>query len=262
MLSSLAAAVAVATSVLGLLVAVGQLTLGTRLRKYATFLSGAIENEKPGSAQRRVLESMYRDAVARLVGADAVPSWLLAVHGMVLVFGAYISGALGWGAAAFPSWLAIVLSAGLAVVIGAPAFAIGLRLASQDLRTRAAVERAYLRGNLPLSARRARVRLRRDAPGCRDLVAASVALVLLGFGTGLALGVGPRSQLPGWALDAAAIVAMLLAGVFLLATGSRPTALTDPRGFLVWLHPSRLTEPLVEAPADADERGVAEASSG
>lgn len=255
---SLAGVVAVATSVLGLAVAVEQLTLGTRLRRYVTFLRGTIESEKPGSAQRQVLESLYREAVARLVGTDAVPSWLLTLHGMVVVFGTYVSGVAGWGAAAARDWWTILGLAGLGVAVGAPSFAIGVRLVVQDLRIRALVERAYLRGDLPLNVGRTRARLHRHALSRRYLAAVGVAFALLSFGVGLVLGVGPRSQLPYWALQIAALVAGLFAFSAMLASGSRLAVLTQPRGIWVWQHPTRLTGRSVRA----GRRGSGEAPSG
>lgn len=78
MIATLGTVAAIFASAFGVFVAIDQLTWTTRQRRFAEFLDLASKSEPERSEQHKVLVSLRRDTVARLVGASAVPAWTMA----------------------------------------------------------------------------------------------------------------------------------------------------------------------------------------
>lgn len=77
-LGTIATVIAICASAFGIFVAIDQLTMTTRQRRFAEFLLSSSEAEQSDSPQHSVLVSLRREMVARQVGASAVPAWTMA----------------------------------------------------------------------------------------------------------------------------------------------------------------------------------------
>lgn len=199
LLTTVATTVAVAASAFGVLLAIDQLTIGTRLRRFADFLASAAEREPHGSPQQSVLESLQRESVARLVAGSAVPIWvmvgdLLFIGGAAVI--AYSSGSRTLIGTSSLDWPTVVAFAGPIAASWGIAL-IPIRKLIRILHERRRMADAYLDGRLPL---RPKLDILNQMEGgtrseFRFAVLLSLALAVASFGIG-GLAAHPESLTP------------------------------------------------------------------
>lgn len=224
-LSAVTAVLAAAGSLVAVLVAVDQLTVGARGRRRAEAFRGALEAETdPHSPQAIVLESLHRATVGRLVALDAVGGWRIVAGVLLLGFGMTLSFLVGfvlqrvvimtyttedWMS---PSgWLAACLFLTMSWGISL-AGALFLLLA---LRNRREIARCYIAGSSPLVRTPFAGSGLRYPRSIRLGVGTSIGTTLFSLGLGAQFGGGPEGfSWAGWVLWA---LGLGVTGVFVAA---------------------------------------------
>lgn len=259
-------AVATVASLVGVLVAIGQLTSASRLRRRATFWREQLQGTDVPQ-DYAVAQSFHREATARLVALQAYPGWKLFMWVSVALLGAYalgtvafITGSLSTDGLTFPNLKDQGVDPFLTLVAVWPLFGLSLYNSCTVIVQRRLLSRRYLQG-LDLSTKRKFNKLGKEITDGVDLKQTGWAQIraflfcggmyLLISGVSFASGLqieepSAAAEIPAWWYP------LVFVGVFLVIQGVEPVVDMFNQERDDWEHPRNLPSH-AEAPQDERE---------
>lgn len=254
LLNLLTAFLAAAASVLGIVVAVSQLTSASRLRRQATFW-GEQSRSADSTYDRSVAQSLHRDATARIIALDAYPGKKILGPAFTTLVGLYGPIVVGYTVGSnSPNGLTLpnLSEQGIEpiVLVCVPILVMGIfGLASVTVRRRNLASKYLAAKDLAIehpqqSDLEATVGLiitwRTFLGVCAFSLGISLLLTLFSFIAGMPKG-DPSSFPSGW------ILAFVPAGFVLSLIGSSSVVNLFRQGPIAWHHP-RKPKPLIYRP--------------
>ena len=228
LLTVLGAVIASTASAIGAVVALDQLTVGARLRRFDEFLRASLSVDST-RRQTEVLRSLHQETVARLVATSAVPGWRLAPEAITWIGALFL--ALLFGVAGIPGseprWGPI----GLAVALGMLG-TLSARRAVGLLHERRRIADDFIDGGRAPLQPAVEGTVMRSGHFWKQLGCAAA----LSLGSSLiAVGVGGLIVAPIAAVDPVWFV--ILGAVIFGGAGSVTRLYLRPRVGAYWLHP-------------------------
>lgn len=254
------ATLAAAASLVAVVIAVAQLSAGSRLRKRASFWSEQLQASDL-EHDRTVVQSLHRETLARLVGLSAYPGRMLILPALVVLMGTFGIGGVGFVAGTLaPSVTLDALQAqGLDpwITLGVMlAWAVGIYGAASVIVRRRKIAHHYLEGQ-DLS------RTKADLTILKDNILTTLGILSFSVGTSLLVGLAgfvsgiPKGDLAVLEPVAVWIFILVFVAPTLTLLGSRAVGSLFKQDALEWEHPRALSDATDQLHVDHETTGFA-----